>query len=92
MPDGKQLTVDTDRSLLRDDKINRPYKPAMVRISAEYNVVTREYRKARLLEFVEHDSRFDEKEFAKLTDRGAKAWKDVAEAFAWVEALRGPEV
>jgi hypothetical protein len=91
LPDGKLLTVDTDRALLREDKLNRLYKPAMVRIRAEYNVVTREYRDARLVEFVEHDSRFDEREFTKLTDRGAKAWKDVPDASAWVEALRGQD-
>jgi hypothetical protein len=91
LPDGKLLTVDTDRSLLRDEKTNRLYKPAMVRISAEYNVVTGEYRGARLIEFVEHDSRFDERELARLTERGAKAWKDVPDASAWVDALRGQD-
>ena len=91
LPDGKRLTVETDRAALRDDKRNRLYKPAMVRITAEYNVVTREYRAARLLEFVEHESRFDEREFARFTERGAKAWKDVGEASVWVESLRGNE-
>ena len=89
LPDGKRLTVDTDRAVLRDDKHNRLYKPAMVRITAEYNVVTREYRGARLIEFVEHDTRFDERAFARLTERGAKAWKDVPDASAWVDSLRG---
>ena len=92
LPDGKRLTVETERAALRDDKQNRLYKPAMVRITAEYNVVTREYRAARLIEFVENDSRFDEREFARFTDRGAKAWKDVTDASAWVESLRGNEV
>lgn len=91
LPDGKLLTVDTDRALLREDKLNRLYKPAMVRIRAEYNVVSGEYRQARLLEFVEQDNRFDEREFNKFTDRGGKAWKDVADASAWVEALRGQD-
>ncbi|MBE0548805.1 MAG: hypothetical protein IH627_14405 [Rubrivivax sp.] len=91
LPDGKLLTVDTDRTVLRDDKSNRLYKPAMVRITAEYNVVTREYRAARLIEFVEHEARFDEREFARFTERGAKAWKDVPDASAWVEALRGSQ-
>ncbi len=89
LPDGKRLTVETDRKVLRDDKRNRLYKPAMVRITAEYNVVSREYRSARLIEFVEHEWRFDEREFARLTERGAKAWKDVDDASAWVESLRG---
>jgi hypothetical protein len=91
LPDGKLLTVDTDRAMLRDEKTNRLYKPAMVRITAEYNVVTREYRAARLIEFVEYEARFDEREFERFTERGAKAWKDVPDASAWVDALRGHE-
>jgi hypothetical protein len=91
LPDRKLLKVDTDKAMLRDDKLNRLYKPAMVRIRAEYNVVTREYRGAQLLEFVEHDSRFDEREFARFTERGARAWKDIPDASAWVEALRGQD-
>lgn len=66
LPDGKMLMVDTDRAMLRDDKVNRLYKPAMVRITADYNVVTREYRDARLIAFVEHDTRIDEKELERL--------------------------
>ncbi len=89
LPDGKLLKVDTDRAALRDDKINRLYKPAMVRITAGYNVVTREYRDARLIEFVEHDTRIDEKELERLFQRGAKAWRDVRDAAEWVENLRG---
>ena len=89
LPDGKLLKVDTDRAVLRDDKINRLYKPAMVRITADYNVVTREYRDARLIEFVEHDTRIDEKELERLFQRGAKAWRDVPNAAEWVENLRG---
>jgi hypothetical protein len=91
LPDGKSLTVATDREMLRSDKVNRLYKQAMVRITAEYNVVTRDYRNARLLEFVEHDNRFDEREFKRLTDRGALAWAGVEEAGAWVDEQRGNE-
>lgn len=89
LPDGKALVVDAPREFLRDDKVNRLYKPAMLRISAEYNVVTREYRHARLIEFVEHDSRADEQGLKRLMERGAKAWADVADAGVWVDELRG---
>ena len=91
LPDGQLLLVDASREVLRDEKINRLYKPAMVRISAEYNVMTREHRSARLLGFVEHDNRLDEKDLERLTQRGAKAWRDVPDAGAWVDDLRGTE-
>lgn len=89
LPDGKALLVEAAREMLRDEKVNRLYKPAMIRIVAEYNVVTREYRGARLLEFIEHESRFDEKALDRLTQRGAKAWRDVPDAGTWVDELRG---
>ncbi len=89
LPDGKTLVVDAPREFLRDDKVNRLYKPAMLRISAEYNVVTREYRQARLIQFVEQDSRPDEQGLRRLMERGAKAWADVPDAGAWVDDLRG---
>jgi hypothetical protein len=91
LPDGKLLMVSTDRTMLRDDKLNRLYKPTMVRITAEYNVITREYREARLIDFVEHDTRVDERELERLFQRGAKAWAGVPDASAWVESLRGNE-
>lgn len=89
LPDGKTLLVDAAREILRDEKTNRLYKPAMVRITAEYNVMTRDYRNARLIEFVEHESRLNDKDLERLTQRGAMAWRDVPDAGAWVDSLRG---
>lgn len=89
LPDGKTMLVEARREVLRDEKTNRLYKSAMVRIHAEYNVATREYRNAQLIEFVELDTRVDEKALARLTERGARAWRDVPDAGAWVDDLRG---
>jgi hypothetical protein len=89
LPDGRTLKVTTEKGLLRDDSINRLYKTAMLRVRAEYNVLTRELRNARLIEFVSHSSTVDEEELARLARRGAAAWKDVGDATAWVDELRG---
>lgn len=86
---GERLKVDTERSVLRDDRVNRLYKTSMVRISAEYNVTTRQHRNARLIEFVDYTPKFDESEFERLTAVGRQAWKDVPNPSAWVDALRG---
>ena len=91
LPDGTRLTVDTDRDVLRSDPTNRLFKPAMMRISAEYNVMTRDHRNARLIEFVAYESKLDEKGLERLTQRGAKAWADMPDAGEWVDALRGNE-
>ena len=89
LPDGRTLKVTTERDVLRDDTVNRLYKLAMLRIKAEYNVLTRELRNAHLVEFVEHSSMVDEEALSRLTRRGASAWKDVADATSWVDELRG---
>jgi hypothetical protein len=89
LPDGRTLKVTAERDVLRDDTQNRLYKVAMLRIKAEYNVLTRDLRNARLIEFVEHATKVDEDELARMTRRGANAWKDVPDATAWVDELRG---
>jgi hypothetical protein len=88
LPDGSNLTVGTERNVLRDDSVNRLYKPAMLRIQAQYNVLTRELRDARLVEFVQYAPSFDEGELERLHRRGAQAWKDVGDASDWVDDLR----
>jgi hypothetical protein len=89
LPDGRTLTVTTERDVLRFDTVNRLYKIAMLRVKAEYNVLTRELRNAKLVEFVEHASSVDEDALSLLTRRGAVAWKDVPNATNWVDELRG---
>jgi hypothetical protein len=89
LPDGILLSVATERKVLKDDTQNRLYKPAMLRIRARYNVLTRELKDAQLVEFVEYAPRFDEVEMERLTRRGAQAWKDVEDAATWVDELRG---
>lgn len=89
LPDGSMLKVDADKSVLREDATNRLYKTAMLRIRAEYNVMTRELRNASLISFVEHSNKIDEAEYRRMTQRGQVAWKDVPDASSWVEELRG---
>lgn len=89
LPDGRTLKVTAERDVLRDDAQNRLYKVAMLRIKAEYNVLTSALRNARLIEFVEHASKVDEDELVRMTRRGVSAWKDVPDATAWVDELRG---
>lgn len=88
LADGKSLRVETDKAFLRDDKANRLYKNAMLRIRAEYNLRTRELRNAHLLEFVEQAPDVDEAALARMKAQGAVAWKDVDDAAAWVDELR----
>lgn len=92
LQDGTLIPVESDRDFFRSDTVNRLYKLAMARISAEYNVVTRKYRNARLLGFEEHQQTLDEAQLQRLTERGAKAWGTVPNASEWVDSLRGGSV
>ena len=89
LPDGRTLKVTAERDVLKNDAVNRLYKVAMLRIKADYNVLTRDLRNARLIGFVEYAPRVDEDELARMMRRGADAWKDVPDATAWVDELRG---
>jgi hypothetical protein len=89
LPDGNTLRVTAEREVLRNDTVNRLYKMAMLRIKAEYNVLTRELRNARLIGFVEYAPSVDDDDLTRLTRRGATAWKDVPNATTWVDELRG---
>jgi hypothetical protein len=89
LPDGRRLTVQTSKDLIRSDKINRLYKPAMVRIRASFNVMTGEYRDAELIEFVEHENKPDMEALRRGRERAAIAWADVPDSSAWVEQIRG---
>jgi hypothetical protein len=91
LEDGSSLKIDADKLLLAREESNRLYKSALLRIRARYNLVTREYRDASLIEFVEYAPRFTDADEARLTERGAAAWKDVDDAAAWVEEQRGNE-
>lgn len=89
LPNGQTLTVGTSREVLAAEERNRLYKQAVLRVRAQYNVLTQELRNAELIEFVEYSPRFDEATFERMTRRGAERWKDVPDATAWVEQLRG---
>lgn len=89
LPNGKLIRALTERSMLRDDKVNRLYKSTMIRFRAEFNIVTHEYRNAVLIEFVDYAPKFDEAAFQRLTERGRAAWHDVSDAADWVDGVRG---
>ncbi len=89
LPSGELIRVATSKSILRDETINRLYKPSTVRFRADFNIITHEYRNAVLIEFIDYSPIFDEKAFQRLTERGRAAWQDVETPSDWVDTLRG---
>ena len=89
MRDGNLITVTPQRDTLCGEKENSIEKSAMLLVKAEYNVLSRAWRPTRLVDFVEYSSQIDEESLARMTRRGANAWKDVVDATAWVGELPG---
>lgn len=89
LPNGKTLTVRTDRDLIRAKSDNMVYRIVHLRIRAKYNLDTGELKDPSLIEFVNYEPKFDEDAFDRLAQRGAEAWKGVDDAAQWVRRLRG---
>ncbi len=86
---GGVLTIASTQDLLAQEEQNRLYRPALLHVTAEENLLTGELQNLSLLAFEAHKPIFDEDEFNRMVERGSKAWMDVPDATAWLETLRG---
>jgi hypothetical protein len=89
LENGGVLIITSTHDLLAQEKHNRLYRPALLHITTEENLLTGELRNLNLLAFEEHKPSFDEDEFNSMVARGTQAWTDVPDATAWLETLRG---
>ena len=92
LENGTSLTIAASQDLLAKEEHNRLYRPALLHVTAEENLLTGTLRNLRLLAFEEHQPSYDEDEFRRMVERGTKAWAGVPDSAAWVEALRGGKV
>ncbi|MCG2586450.1 hypothetical protein [Massilia sp. TS11] len=88
---GGLLTVHASHEALARDEQNRLYRPALLHVSAEENLITGELRQVRLLAFASHQPAFDEAEFERMVARGTAAWQGIGKAADWVDQLRGAQ-
>ncbi len=89
LENGLTMTIASSQDLLAQDEQNRLYRPALLHVTAEENLLTGELRNLRLLAFEAHQPSYDDDEFKRMVERGTKAWADVPDATAWLEELRG---
>ncbi len=89
LENGLTLTIASTQALLAQSEQNHLYRPALLHVSAEENLLTGELRNLQLLTFEEHRPSYDEDEFNLMVERGTKAWSDVSDPTAWLEMLRG---
>jgi hypothetical protein len=81
--------IASTQDLLAKNEQNRLYRPALLHVTAEENLLTRELRNLNLLAFEDHQPRYDDDEFNLMVERGTQAWADVSNPTAWLETLRG---
>jgi len=89
LEDGNTLTIAATQEKLARGEQNRLYRPALLHIIAEENLMTGELRNYELLGFSDYQPSYDEGEFNLMVERGTKAWADVHDATSWLENLRG---
>ncbi|MCL2808065.1 MAG: hypothetical protein FWD27_07940 [Coriobacteriia bacterium] len=89
LENGSTVKLDADAGLLADDSENRLYKEQLVRVKAEQNLRTKEYRKETLVSFEKYAPHFDEAEYQKLSAKVKSVWADVSDIVSWVEEARG---
>jgi protein-L-isoaspartate O-methyltransferase len=83
---GRVLTIASSQQLLAEEKQNRLYKPATLRVMAEEHLDTGELRNLVLKSFEDARAVWDEAQFNEMVRRGTAAWKDVPDD--WLETLR----
>ncbi|MDD5271299.1 MAG: hypothetical protein PHU14_01145 [Methylovulum sp.] len=86
---GVTLTIAATQTKLAQGEQNRLYRPALLHVIAEENLMTGELRNYELLAFSDYQPRYDDDEFKLMVERGTKAWADVQDATSWLENLRG---
>lgn len=89
LDNGVTLTIASTQAKLARGEQNRLYRPALLHVTAEENLLTKELRNLSLLAFEDHQPSYDDDEFNLMVERGTKAWADIPNATAWLEALRG---
>jgi hypothetical protein len=89
LENGDTLIIASTQDKLARGEQNRLYRPALLHVSAEENLLTGELRNLNLFDFEVHQPSYDDDEFNLMVERGTKAWADVPDATAWLETLRG---
>lgn len=81
--------IASTQKLLAQGEQNRLYRPALLHVTAEENLITRELRNLNLLAFEDYQPSYNDDEFNQMVERGTKAWSNIPDATAWLENLRG---
>lgn len=89
LDNGTVLTIAATQSILQQEKQNLLYRPTLLHISAQENLLTGALRNPILRAFQTQPPAYDEAEFQEMVKRGTEAWSDTPNATQWLEDLRG---
>jgi len=89
LEEGTTLKIAATQEQLAQGEQNRLYRPALLHVMAEENLLTGQLRNHRLLDFVDYQPSYNETTFNQMVARGTQAWADVTDATAWLQTLRG---
>ncbi|MFA5985418.1 MAG: hypothetical protein WC782_15480 [Methylococcaceae bacterium] len=88
LENGVTLTIASTQDKLALDEKNRLYRPALLHVTAEEHLLTKELRNLHLFDFEVHQPNYDDVDFNQMVERGTKAWADVPDTTEWLESLR----
>ena len=89
LTDGSVVIVAATQNLLMQGEKNRLYRPALLRVKAEENILTGPLRNVELLGFETHQPSYDDGEFSRMVDSGTAAWANTPVGSAWLDDVRG---
>jgi hypothetical protein len=89
LEEGTTLKIQATQEQLAQGEQNRLYRPALLHVMAEENLLTGQLRNHRLLDFVDYQPGYNETRFNQMVARGTQAWADVTDATDWLQTLRG---
>ncbi len=89
LEEGMTLKIQATQEQLAQGEQNRLYRPALLHVMAEENLLTGQLRNHKLLDFVDYQPNYNETSFNKMVARGTQAWADVTDATDWLQTLRG---
>ena len=92
LENGESLIIASTQDLLEQGEKNRLYRPALLHITAEENLLTGKLRNYKLLAFENYQPSYSESEFNTMVERGTKAWEGISDGNLWLETLRGNQV
>ncbi|MDX1942469.1 MAG: hypothetical protein SFU99_18035 [Saprospiraceae bacterium] len=85
----QNITIDTPADVIKNEKENRVYKPAAIKVKALQNIYTGQIKDVKFLDFISYSPTYNEDELNTLIQKGSKAWRGVEDTTKWLRKLRG---